>query len=75
MSAKLCSQQEFCHHYKTGDNKPHNHDIRNKYPCLHWLALDCEKMLLLAELQGWTTGEIMSCDISKITRIKRELTK
>ena len=70
MSAKLCSQQELCRHY-TDSSKRKVHHIRITNPCKHWLALDCEKMLILAELQEFTTGEIMACEIAKINRIKK----
>ena len=69
MSAKLCSEQEFCRHYTDG-SKRRSHHIRIINPCNHWLAMDCEKMMLLAELQEFTTGEIIACDIAKVYRLK-----
>ena len=72
MSAPVCLYQEVCRHYKTGDNKPKNHDVRNKYPCKQWLAMDCEKMWLLVELQEFATGEIVSCEVAKVRRLTIE---
>ncbi len=69
MSAKLCSEQEFCRHYTDG-SKRRVHHIRLNNPCRHWLAMDCEKMMLLVELQEFCTGEVTVCDISKIARLK-----
>jgi len=73
MIKNLCHLQEICQHFITSDNKPKNHDVRSKFPCQHWLAMDCEKMMLLIELNTFATGEIVSCNIEKIRRIKKEL--
>ena len=70
---KCCFIQEICQHYLTGDNKPNNHDVRNKYPCKRWLAMDCEKMPLLAELGEYATGTVMMCDLAKIKRIREAM--
>ncbi len=72
MSAKLCIAQEICQHY-TDNSKSKVHHIRITNPCQHWVSMDCEKMLLLAELQEWTTGEVMVCNIEKGRRIRRVL--
>jgi len=70
---QFCFCQELCSHYNVGDNKPPNHDVRTKYPCRHWLAMDCEKIFALAELQEYCTGQPMACKIDKIHRLKKEL--
>ena len=69
MSSPLCSQQEFCRHFTDGSKRKVHH-IRITNPCRHWLELDCEKMMLLVELQEFTTGEVMACPIEKHNRIK-----
>ena len=73
MSLRLCLVQDVCGHFATGDNRPHNHQVRVTIPCQRWMAMDCEKLPLLAELQEFTTGQIFACNIEKIRKIKREL--
>ena len=41
MSHKLCPAQDVCCHYKTGSNRPNNHDVRNKYVCSKYVK-GCE---------------------------------
>ncbi len=69
----LCFCQEFCLKYETGDTKPKNHDVRNKWPCKRWLAMDCEKIWILGELQEFTTGKVFACETDKIKKIKERI--
>ena len=75
MIKNLCHLQEICQHFITSDNKPKNHDVRSKYPCQRWLAMDCEKMMIVLELEKFTTGKVTSCNIEDVKRKKREIAK
>jgi len=69
---KTCPIQELCNHYTNG-SKRRSHHIRLTDPCNHWLAMNCEKMAILAELTEYATGKVFACNISKIKRIKGDL--
>lgn len=66
---KLCPIQEVCRKFKTGDNKPPNNDVRDKYPCKSFLDMSCDMGL---RLQEWIDGPV-ACNLEKIRRIKKEL--
>jgi len=66
---KTCPTQELCLHFESGDNKPKNHDVRNKFPCVKFLDMSCEESV---RIQLYL-GETLACDINKISRIKRNL--
>ena len=57
---RLCPLQEMCVKYESGDNKPPNHDVRTKYPCVHFF--DYCKMYV--EWMNWQ-GEVIACSINK----------
>jgi len=61
MSLIQCPVQECCIHYETGDNKPKNNDVRNKYRCRKYVR-GCE-MALYVETQ--IMGLTVACDINK----------
>ena len=61
MAHKLCPCQEVCCHYKSGSNKPNNHDVRNKYICRDYTK-GCKLAFFYEyEIMGLT----ISCDINK----------
>ena len=70
---KICLVQDLCRHFKSGDRKPPNHHVRETIPCVHWIALDCEKIQSLVEVYQYATGEEIACDLKKIQRIKKVL--
>ncbi len=61
MSLKLCPCQDVCIHYESGDNKPKNNDVRNKFVCSKYLK-GCEySMYVETQIMGLT----VSCEIDK----------
>ena len=68
---KVCPIQDLCLYFETGDNKPKNHDVRNKFPCTKFLDMSCEESI---RIQLYL-GETLACDIGKINRIKKSLKK
>ncbi len=61
MSHRLCPCQDACIHYKTGSNRPNNHDVRNKYVCSRYVKM-CEMAVYYeTEIMGLT----IACDINK----------
>lgn len=64
---RKCDEQLTCVSYISGDSKPPNHDVRDKYTCKHWLLLDLKKCQKVRARYG----EI-ACDIKKTKRIKDE---
>ncbi len=65
---KQCPLQELCRDFNTGNNKPPNHDIRNKEICKHWLDMSCSA---IPELYKKIKGKAPSCEIDKVKRIKK----
>ncbi|KKN74991.1 hypothetical protein LCGC14_0384930 [marine sediment metagenome] len=59
MAYKLCPVQEACIHYKSGSNRPNNHDVRNKYVCSRYVK-GCE-MAVFYERE--IMGLIIACKI------------
>ena len=58
---KLCPVQEACVHYKTGTNRPNNHDVRNKYTCSKYVK-GCEYAVFYeTQIMGLT----ISCEIKR----------
>ena len=57
---KQCPIQENCRQYETGDNKPTNHDVRNKHVCRKWLDMTC---IMGLELYKWFEGNYPACSI------------
>ena len=60
VSIRSCPIQDICCHFATGDNKPHNHDVRDKFICTRFLDGSCE---LTVEIQTWAMGLTLSCKI------------
>jgi len=57
MSLKKCPVQDICIHYTTGDRKPPNHDIRDKYVCKAFKKDNCEMALYVqTEIMGLTVA-------------------
>ena len=49
---KLCPCQEDCVHYDSGDNKPKNHDVRNKYVCMKYVKMCKLAFFYESEIMG-----------------------
>ncbi len=62
MSLFKCPIQDICQHFSTGDSKPKNHDVRDKFPCTKFLDMTC---ILSVEIQVWAMGLIIACEIKK----------
>lgn len=70
---KLCPMQESCQHFATGDNKPKNHDVRNKFPCQLWLSMRCSQMFALYDIIEYCYGvRLGACDIGKVKGIRSD---
>ncbi len=63
---KLCPVQDVCVHFTTNDNKPKNHDVRNKYICTKYLEM-CE---LAVGYERDIMGKTIACKISKSRKTK-----
>ena len=63
---KLCPCQENCVHYESGDNKPRNNDVRNKYICIKYLKM-CE---LAVGYERDIMGLVIACPVSKSKKTK-----
>ena len=59
--ARMCDLQHACVKYETGDNKPRNNDVRDKYPCKKFVQSNCKMYLTWAHHQGYT----IACRIKK----------
>lgn len=58
---RLCSCQENCIHYRSGNRKPPNNDVRNRYVCSRYVKM-CE-MAVYYETQ--IMGLTVACDMNK----------
>ena len=61
MSQRLCPAQDVCCHYKTGSNRPNNHDVRNKYVCQRYVKMCEHAVYYETEIMGLT----IACEIKK----------
>lgn len=68
LSLKNCPIADICQMYDTGDNKPHNHDVRNKIPCKAFLDFSC---ILSITIQQEAMGLTIACDLDKIKRLRK----
>lgn len=59
---KTCPIQEDCKWFTTGDNKPPNHDVRDKYLCILFKRGKC------AEQHDIQEGP--ACNIKKMNRLR-----
>ena len=66
---KNCPLHEECLEYESGDNKPPNHDVRNKYPCSKFIAMSCPALLEILPM----VGEDMSCNREEVKVKKTKL--
>jgi hypothetical protein len=64
-----CPLAENCIDYTTGDNRPPNHDVRNKVICAKWLSMECSA---IPEIYMKLKGELPACNIEKMRRLKDE---
>jgi len=62
MSLSKCPIQDICRHFSTGDRKPKNHDVRDKFPCTKFIDMSCE---LTVEIQTWAMGLVIACKVGK----------
>jgi hypothetical protein len=69
----LCPMQEVCQHFTTNDDKPTNHDVRNKFPCYHWLSYDCLKIQAIYDLIHFCTGQATACSIEKRDKVMQSV--
>lgn len=60
-----CLHSEYCRHYTDGVNRKSDHHIRVTKPCTKYLALSCEKMSLIMEMETFCTGKEQACSIGK----------
>ena len=61
MAYKLCLVQEACIHYKSGSNRPNNHDVRNKYACSRYVK-GCNHAIYY---ETQIMGLIIACKIKR----------
>ena len=61
MSFLKCPCQEFCIHFTTGDSKPKNNDVRDKYICKKYLK-GCEHSLYVETM---IMGLVVACKIKE----------
>jgi len=67
---KSCPIQEVCRFYTSGDNKPPNNDVRQKFPCKKWLDLSCE---MGVKLQEFISGKPIACNLEDVKRKKEKI--
>jgi len=71
MSLPICPIQHLCLKYNSGSNKPPNHHVRETVPCRDFLDMSCEESNRIQIF----LGETLTCDITKVERIRREILK
>ena len=59
--------QDLCVDYTSGDNKPPNHDVRNKVPCSQFIALSCSALVEILP----KVGESVACNVEEVKTKKR----
>lgn len=65
MSLKLCPVQEVCQFYRPWDNKPPNHDVRDKYICKKYIG-GCEHALYVESV---LMGLTIACPIDRRDKV------
>jgi len=55
----------FCKHYSSGDNKPPNNDVRDKFACIHYTSMKCPVIDAICKLEEYALDKPVACKIKK----------